>query len=104
MSGHWKNVLSSWIGLRSQEDNYIRYARLVNLGCIPILKRSFRSDLINILAMATETVNGISTRNIVSDDTGLDESRKTYFQDDCAEAVLVKIVRFAVHNVNFCYC
>jgi hypothetical protein len=39
--------------------------------------------------------------NILSDDTGLDESAKTYFQDDCRVTDIVKV---AVHNVNFCYC
>ena len=42
--------------------------------------------------------------NILSDDTGLDESAKTYFQDDCRVTDIVNVAGFAVHNVNFCYC
>jgi hypothetical protein len=43
-------------------------------------------------------------QNIVSDDTGLDESAKTYFQDDCTVTEIVKVAGFAVHNVKICYC
>ena len=42
--------------------------------------------------------------NILSDDTGLYESAKTYFQDDCTVTDIVRVACLAVHNVNLCYC